>query len=246
MFAFNKFESGAEADDADGIISAAVAFLFLVPADEEGRERDAGFDVECADADGPADFMGTEGGVVEIELFNVERDFPEGLSEVGMKIGVAAVGNEGLLPIGDGGEEVRVGRSGFMREFWKREEVASFVICEHERIEFRELFPRDGFCEFDDGMMLEGGGFDFMSGESPEDGIVRFGRAGSENDFRGVGVDEFGEEGAGMFDFVQSEMAGGMEGGGVSEEAGFRFVHFSTDFREKGGRCGVVEVGHLG
>ncbi len=59
-------ESDAEADDRRGVVGAATSSLFLKATEEEGAKGDAGADIEGADAERAADFVGAEGGVVEL------------------------------------------------------------------------------------------------------------------------------------------------------------------------------------
>ena len=101
---------GGKTAGKDDIGGAGAAAVFLVTTEDEGLEGGAGANVECADADGTADFVGGDGEIIYAEGLNVYRDFAEGLGGVGMK--TAASGVDGLGEVGDGldGTEFVIGQ----------------------------------------------------------------------------------------------------------------------------------------
>ena len=61
---YNIFKRYRKAYNANGIISATTALVFLISADDERAERSTASDIEGTYADRAADFMSGEGGVI--------------------------------------------------------------------------------------------------------------------------------------------------------------------------------------
>ncbi len=195
---------------------------------------------------------------------DVEGDFAEGLGEVGVKVGAAAVGDERAAPtvaefekvVGVGGGGGSGGRSfgeasgrifgvvGAAVEVRKDEEFAGFVVGEHERVEGGESVAAELARRLEDRVMFEGGGENLVASESTDDGVVALGGARGEDDLRGIAVDELGEQFAGLFDGGVGGVAGGVESRGVGEEAALGVGDGVDDLGKHGSRGSVVEVNH--
>ena len=81
----SKFRGGAKTGDKQSIRGAGATLVFLMTANDERLIRRTFSNVESADADGAADFVRADDEIINVEFFDVNMDFAESLSGVGMK-----------------------------------------------------------------------------------------------------------------------------------------------------------------
>ena len=140
------------------------------------------------------------------------------------------------------GNQGGVGADGFVEQM----QIERAVGVHGEESHFAALLLEEG-AMIDDGGMLDGGGQDVaaagMGGQGAvQGGVVAFGAATGEDDFLGVGIEEGGDFGAGLLDFVAGLAAEFVDAGRVAVVVAQEGQHGVNDFRGHAGGGVVVEI----
>ena len=121
-----EFGGFAQADDAGDIFGARTEAALVMAAVEKLAEARAALDEERANAFGGIELVAGDGKKIELERFDVDRNFPGGLHGVGMEVDV-----------GFGGDSADIG---------ERLDGGKFVVGVHHADE--NCFGANGTAEF--------------------------------------------------------------------------------------------------
>ena len=251
-----NFRGFAEANNACDIFRARTHTTLMVAAVKKLLQTRAAANVQRANALRSVEFMAGEGQQVEMELMDVDRNFPGGLHGIAMEINVGVFGDaadfferlhrsEFVVGVHDGDER------GFLANRAAQVFKVYQAVLVNVQVSNVNTLPFESLAGVQDGFVFHerrnhvgprlwtvcGWGSD------AEDGvIVRFGASACEEDFLGACSYKRGNLFARRLDGSSSLLAKGVDRGGVAEFAGevgkHRVEHFWLD---RGGGV-VIEV----
>ena len=253
-FGFQIFQShlqgGGHAADGGEVFGACAAVTLLAAAGDEGVHGDLGFEHQCADAFGAAEFVASEGEEVGTDVVGLYWEVADGLDGIGVEKGAVGVGEGGdfgywlkdaVLVIGvHDADEGDIAAFEFGGEDLHIEEAVGI---------YWNFGGVEGEAGVADAIVLDTADEEAFAGSAGHDAaegeVVSLGAAGGEGEAFGTQAEEGGGGAAGFVELETGGLAFRMDAAGVAEDVQQLDDACASLWAERGGG-GVIEIGAHG